>query len=325
MRIAFCGKGGSGKSTVSTMMAKYLASLNKDVLVIDGDINQHLGEALGFSEDEIKAQPKLGMDYTKLNEFVKGENPRIPDVSYISESCPAGRGSGFIYFDQPSPIYDYYQIEKDGIRFMAVGGHDESDIGTTCYHKFTGAFGVFLNHFIDGNDEYLIGDMCAGADPFASSGLASRFDAIFLVVEPTVKSTSVWKQCREYAVMFDTKLFVIGNKVENAEDEAFVREKVGDDLLACIGKSDYVRNFEKGLVQPISKLEDNNIKVLGQILAKTDSLTRDWDKYQEIGLKFHKSAADGWGNAMYGLDMMDFVDPEFSYYDVLPAKDKKAA
>jgi len=325
MRIAFCGKGGSGKSTVSSLMAKYLASLNKDVLVVDGDINQHLGEAVGFSESELKAQPKLGMDYHPLAEFVKGNNPRIPDASYISESCPAGRGSGFIHFNQPSPVFDHYQIEKDGIRFMAIGGHDDSDVGTTCYHKFTGFFGVFLNHLIDGKNEYLIGDMCAGADPFASSGLASRFDAIFLIVEPTIKSLSVYKQCREYADMFGTKLYVVGNKVENESDEKFIREKVGNDLIACLSKSDFVRDFEKGVARPMSELEPDNKETLNTILQKTDVLTRDWKKYQEVGLKFHKAAAEGWGNVLYGIDMMDFVDPEFFYEEIIETNNKKAA
>ena len=325
MRIAFCGKGGSGKSTVSSLMAKYLASLNKDVLVVDGDINQHLGEAVGFSESELKAQPKLGMDYHPLAEFAKGNNPRIPDASYISESCPAGRGSGFIHFNQPSPVFDHYQIEKSGIRFMAIGGHDDSDVGTTCYHKFTGFFGVFLNHLIDGKNEYLIGDMCAGADPFASSGLASRFDAIFLIVEPTIKSLSVYKQCREYADMFGTKLYVVGNKVENESDEKFIREKVGNDLIACLSKSDFVRDFEKGVARPMSELEPDNKETLNTILQKTDVLTRDWKKYQEVGLKFHKAAAEGWGNVLYGIDMMDFVDPEFFYEEIIETNNKKAA
>lgn len=325
MRIAFCGKGGSGKSTVSSLMAKYLASINKDVLIVDGDINQHLGTALGFSEEEIKNQPKLGMDSEILKEFVKGNNPRIPDASYITESCPAGEGSGLINFDAPSPIFDHYQIEKDGIRFMALGGHNDKDIGTTCYHKFTGTFGIFLNHLLDGKNQYLIGDMCAGADPFASSGLASRFDAIFLVVEPTVKSTSVYTQCREYADMFGTKLYVVGNKVENDADKKFIKDKVGEDLIATMTKSDYVRDFEKGISRPLEEFEPKNKSVLETILSKTDSLEKDWKKYQDTGLRFHKAAAEGWGNSMFGLDMMEFIDPDFSYETALQSNRKKAA
>lgn len=325
MRIAFCGKGGSGKSTVTSLMAKYLASQGHTPLVIDGDINQHLGEAFGFTESELATLPKLGMDSAPLRTFAKGSNRRIPEAAYMTESCPAGRGSGFIYFNQPSPIFEYYQTQKNGIRFMALGSHDETDIGTTCYHKFTGAFGVFLNHLIDGKGDYVLGDMCAGADPFASSGLASRFDAIFLVVEPTVKSTSVYKQCRDYAQMFGIQLFVVGNKIESHADVDFIQEKVGGNLLTWLEKSDYVRDFEKGLIRPLENLENANKTALGLIHKTTDSLTRDWAKYQEVGLKFHEAAAKGWANAMFGLDVMSFVDPEFSYENLLKTPQQKTA
>lgn len=316
MRIAFCGKGGSGKSTLSMLMAFYLASLEKDALVVDGDINQHLGEALGFSEDALSKQPKLGMDYELLHEFTKGENSRIPDAKYMMESSPAGRGSGFLSLQTPSSVWDYYQIERDGLRFMAIGGHDDTDAGATCYHKFTGAFGLLLNHLVDGQNEYVIGDMCAGADPFASSGLASRFDIIFLVVEPTLKSLSVYEQCRAYADMFSVRLRVVGNKIENQEDLDFIQNKVGDDFVGALARSAYLKKLERGEHVPFSELEPENKAVLAKLLELTDTLEKDWAQYQKMGLQFHQAAAEGWANDMYGLDIMDFVDPEFSYEDI---------
>ena len=37
MKVAVCGKGGSGKSTVTTLLAKELAGRGRKVLVIDSD------------------------------------------------------------------------------------------------------------------------------------------------------------------------------------------------------------------------------------------------------------------------------------------------
>ncbi|HCU50197.1 MAG TPA: ATP-binding protein, partial [Micromonosporaceae bacterium] len=52
MKMAFVGKGGSGKTTLAALMARHLAGTTKNLLAIDADINQHLAAALGFSEDE---------------------------------------------------------------------------------------------------------------------------------------------------------------------------------------------------------------------------------------------------------------------------------
>ena len=47
MKIAFAGKGGSGKTTLSALFTRYLAGQGRPVVAIDADINQHLAEALG--------------------------------------------------------------------------------------------------------------------------------------------------------------------------------------------------------------------------------------------------------------------------------------
>lgn len=316
MRLAFCGKGGSGKSTICSLFARYLAKNNYPVLVVDGDINQHVGLAMGFSEEEIAQLPKMGSDQGVLREFVHGNNPYIEGPDKIMESTPAGRKSGFLYMNEKNSVFDKYQIKKNGIRFMAVGGHNDEDQASTCYHKYTGMFGVMLNHLIDGPDEYVLGDMCAGADPFASSGLATRFDAIVLVVEPTLKSVGVYDQCRKYGDPYGVKIYVVGNKIESDEDEKFIIDRVGDDYVASFKKSEYVRNLEKGILGDISELEVENIKILDQLYALSRSILRDWDKYQEIGNKMHKIAAESWGNHYMQTDASGQIDPEFRYADL---------
>lgn len=43
MRIAFVGKGGSGKTTLSSLFIRHLAATGAPVVAVDADINQHLG------------------------------------------------------------------------------------------------------------------------------------------------------------------------------------------------------------------------------------------------------------------------------------------
>jgi CO dehydrogenase maturation factor len=50
MKIAFAGKGGSGKTTLSALFVRHLTARGLPVVAIDADINQHLAEALGASQ-----------------------------------------------------------------------------------------------------------------------------------------------------------------------------------------------------------------------------------------------------------------------------------
>ena len=47
MKVAFVGKGGSGKTTLSALFVRHLAGQGLPVMAVDADINQHLAEALG--------------------------------------------------------------------------------------------------------------------------------------------------------------------------------------------------------------------------------------------------------------------------------------
>lgn len=76
MRVAFVGKGGSGKTTLSALFARHLNRSGAPVLAIDGDINQHLAEALS-PDTEPTVAPPLAAHLTDLKDFLRGTNPRI--------------------------------------------------------------------------------------------------------------------------------------------------------------------------------------------------------------------------------------------------------
>jgi CO dehydrogenase maturation factor len=197
-----------------------------------------------------------------------------------------------------------------GVRLASTGGFAESDLGVACYHSKVGAVELILNHLVDGDDEYVVVDMTAGADAFAS-GLFTRFDHTFVVCEPTVRSVGVYRQYRDYAADFGVTVSVVGNKVTDGDDEAFLRDQVGGDLIACIGVSRHVRAAEQGRPKPICDLERANAAVLDTVHASLGSTIRDWPRFTRQAVEFHLRNANAWANAKTGEDLAAQVDPDF--------------
>jgi CO dehydrogenase maturation factor len=76
MRVAFVGKGGSGKTTLSALFARWLSREGAPVLAIDADVNQHLGTALGLSDEAATALPAMGAALRFIKDHLRGTNPR---------------------------------------------------------------------------------------------------------------------------------------------------------------------------------------------------------------------------------------------------------
>ncbi|MCX4824761.1 ATP-binding protein [Streptomyces sp. NBC_01142] len=316
MKIAFVGKGGSGKTTLSSLFIRHLAANEAPVVAVDADINQHLGAALGLDEAEAAALPAMGAHLPLIKEYLRGSNPRIASAATMIKTTPPGEGSQLLRVDEDNPVYDAcartVRLDDGDIRLMATGPFTESDLGVSCYHSKVGAVELCLNHLVDGPDEYVVVDMTAGSDSFAS-GMFTRFDMTFLVAEPTRKGVSVYRQYKEYARDFGVALKVIGNKVQGQDDVDFLRDEVGDDLLVTLGHSEWVRAMEKGRPSHFELLEVDNrmsLQVL-QNAAEDSYENRDWERYTRQMVHFHLKNAESWGNAKTGADLAAQVDPAF--------------
>ncbi|MGW2185524.1 ATP-binding protein [Streptomyces sp. NPDC001719] len=317
MKIAFVGKGGSGKTTLSSLFIRHLAAAGAPLIAVDADINQHLGAALGLDDEEAAALPAMGAQLPLIKDYLRGSNPRIASAATMIKTTPPGEGSRLLRVDEGNPVYAACARTvplDDGasVRLMATGPFTESDLGVACYHSKVGAVELCLNHLVDGPGEYVVVDMTAGSDSFAS-GMFTRFDMTFLVAEPTRKGVSVYRQYKEYAQDFGVSLKVVGNKVQGADDLDFLRTEVGDDLLVTVGHSDWARAMEKGRPPRFGLLEESNRAALRTLRETADSAyeRRDWQRYTRQMVHFHLKNAESWGNAKTGADLATQVDPSF--------------
>ncbi|MEK9524126.1 ATP-binding protein [Streptomyces sp. NPDC087908] len=324
MKIAFVGKGGSGKTTLSSLFIRHLAANEAPVVAVDADINQHLGAALGLPDAEAAALPAMGAQLPLIKEYLRGSNPRIASADTMIKTTPPGEGSRLLRVSEENPVYEacarQVTLDDGEIRLMATGPFTESDLGVSCYHSKVGAVELCLNHLVDGPDEYVVVDMTAGSDSFAS-GLFTRFDMTFLVAEPTRKGVSVYRQYKEYARDFGVALKVVGNKVQGQDDLDFLRGEVGDDLLVTVGHSDWVRAMEKGRPARFELLEAENRMSLQALQDAADDsyADRDWDRYTRQMVHFHLRNAESWGNEKTGADLAAQVDPDFVLAESLGA------
>src|ERR1700747_564048 len=76
MRIAFVGKGGSGKSTLSALFSSFAQDRDYRVALFDVDVNSHTGKVLGL---DVPAEKELshGANPKTIRTYLKGENSKV--------------------------------------------------------------------------------------------------------------------------------------------------------------------------------------------------------------------------------------------------------
>lgn len=307
MRIALVGKGGSGKTTIASLLLRQLMAEHKPVLAIDADINQHLADAAGWDVGNV---PEVGNNLPILKTILRGKNILIPSPDVMVKTTLPGPGSHFVTLTQHDPVLQAFAHNQGKAWFIRIGGFVEADLGQRCFHAKTGGAELILNHLVDRPEETVMVDMTAGADAFAS-GLFSRFDLTVLVVEPTAKSVSVFEQYKEYAKHCHVAIRAVGNKVEDVDDIAFLQEKCGDELLGCFSRSQWVKQTERGQTPDISHLEPHNFALLQRIFAAAEAYPRDWQSYWRWGIHFHHLNAKGWANDDMGCNVSRHIDEAF--------------
>nr|WP_203614836.1 ATP-binding protein [Streptomyces sp. SID13726] len=308
---------------MSALFSRHLARSGVPVLAVDGDINQHLAEALGdgflgdgslgHADGDLGASP-LGAHVAEIKDFLRGTNPRIASREAMIKTTPPGRGSRLLRLLGDDELHARHVRRVGDVPLMVTGEFDENDLGVACYHSKLGGVELYLNHLVDGPCEYVVVDMTAGADAFAS-GLFTRFDMTFLVAEPTRKGVSVYRQYRDHAREFGIRIAVIGNKVTGEDDVLFLKEHVGDDLLTYLVHSPWVRAAEQGRTESDSEsldaLEPHNRHALTILREAVDAHPRDWAALHRHAVEFHLRNARSWANEATGLDLAAQIDPDF--------------
>ena len=206
MKIAFVGKGGSGKSSVSWLAVKTLESMGVPTLAIDADHNMDLTSNLGINPDHT---PRMQASEQELLNHV-GASTCCDNEDHKHEQK--------LQSFSLTPMDDYTKsictTISPSLSLINIGlGSPEVLFQSKCAHGLSGPLKYYLG-FFDEQDGAVIVDSVAGAD-MLSYGLYAGVDAVIGIVEPHRNSIKVFEQIQDICRKTMIPCFAVVNKPTN--------------------------------------------------------------------------------------------------------------
>lgn len=187
MKIGVVGKGGAGKTTVASLLARILVERGRRVLAVDTDSNPNLGLSLGLDPAATEAVPVV---------------PRSAVVG------PRGD------LTVPELMGDYAVATPVGVALMSALRVTEAAAGCTCGGHAT--VRSLLGQALDTEVDDTVIDMEAGIEHLSrSGGTLAHADVLVLVMEPSRKAVITARRTIDLAAELGIGAWVgLGNKVD---------------------------------------------------------------------------------------------------------------
>jgi CO dehydrogenase maturation factor len=252
-RILVCGKGGSGKSSIVSLMANMLSSKGYKVMVLDGDASNPGGLARLMFGDKIGPKPLIQFFGGRAKVECPVDNPapltRIGDMISIAENNL-----------DLTEIPEEYFLEKEGTLLFQVGKIERSCEGCD------GPMSKVTRDFILKGDHITLIDVEAGIEHFGR-GVEQHVDIVLVVTDPTYESFLIAEKVSNFSrEMGKEQVWAILNKVQSEEMQSVMQEELKNKKVNTIGTvlydSEIIKAGLKGL--PFTKfraLEDVRIIV----------------------------------------------------------------
>ena len=235
--IAVAGKGGSGKTSLSSLIIRYLLKNNlRPILAVDADANANLGESLGLGVKET-----IGSIIATFNE----EKINIP---------PGMTKEAYLEFKLNDAM-----VESQGLDLLTMGRGE----GAECYCYPN----LLLRKFMDElshNYAYVVMDNEAGMEHL-SRRTTQNIDELFLVSDHSIKGVRTVARLKK--LLKELKLNVkresiILNSVPNGIDPLISEEmtKLGIEPTATIPSDKQLQEYDLKS-KPLTELPDTSTAV----------------------------------------------------------------
>jgi CO dehydrogenase maturation factor len=238
MRVAFVGKGGSGKSAIAGTFCRFLARRGEQVLAIDSDPLPGLALSLGLDIDD---------------------DVRIPDEA-VRERAEGERGPRFRLVDDLDVVesIEKWSVEApDGVRFLQFGKvKGQAESGQRLWRSQM-AFRQITQKLPE-DRWHVIGDLPGGTRQ-AFTGWGNFARTVLIVVEPTAAGAL---SARRLAHMIDLenvdRVLAIANKVRREDDVQLVADKTGLEVIGAVPWDEAFADAERARRAPIDDAPDSD-------------------------------------------------------------------
>ena len=222
MKIAVSGKGGVGKTTLSSLLARYWARKGYRVLAVDADPDANLGSALGIDTAGIVPVAKM----EKL-------------IAERTGAQPGTVGGFFKLNPRVDDLPEALSRENEGVRLLVMGTVKKGGSGCICPES--ALLKALVNHLVLYQKDVVIMDMEAGIEHLGR-GTAQGVDRLVIVVEPGRRSIETAEKVRQLTTDLGLRRVVaVGSKVRNPQQEDFLRNNLdGIPLIGIIPFSEEI-------------------------------------------------------------------------------------
>ena len=226
------GRGGSGKSTIVSLLARKLKNNGNKILVVDCDeSNLGLNKILGVKKSNETLMDNLGgkeVITSKLIDIIQKENKQINIFDEMSLDSLSGE----------------YVSWNENLGFLEIGKIEHVMEGCAC--PMGAVARDFLNHIVINEDEWILVDTEAGIEHFGR-GVLEGVDFIIIIVDPS-----------EDAILLANKAFKLAS--ENNKNFGAILNKI-DDSIKEILKSKLDSNINiLGIIDYSSDIAMSNLK-----------------------------------------------------------------
>ncbi len=222
MKIAVVGKGGSGKTTTSAVVANTLARTGREILALDCDSNPNLGISLGLGEQATE------------------------DLLTVRQGVDAG---DVAHPENADELVERFAVDTPvGVRLAVVSAIERPEPGCPC----CGISPEQLLGQLARPGRVVVADFEAGLGTILRLR-DNPVDVVVVVVEPTAKSLDVGRRAVESVRAASLgRVVVAANRIRDEDDVKRVRAAFPDEEPVLIPDDQAIADAERQGLAPLA-------------------------------------------------------------------------